>query len=168
MNHFVRTEKADNQLRKLARGYAYQTYRIHAVKVIDRKTFKEEYGNSGATIRAAHEQWEDLVKAYINRRARNLGLWIGGIVGQLVEEPNEDKSIEVMIWEVKDTQFVFSIWAHLKGPVPESERVERTMPLFGFWPWEIQSAGKSTIPEIVDASVLTLKEQGVIRSLAHA
>jgi len=168
MNHFIRTEKADNSLRKLAKGFTYQTYRIHAVKIINKQIFKTEFGNNGNAVRNAHLKWEDTVKAYINRRARNLGMWVGGIVGQLVEEPNEDKAIEVMIWETQNTQFVFSIWAHLKGPVPETERIERSMPLFGFWPWEISSAGNSSIPEIVDASMLTLKEQGVIKGLAHA
>jgi len=86
-----------------------------------------------------------------------LGMWIGSIKAQLVEEPNESKSMELLLWESRKAQFVWSVWSKIFGPVPENAWSGHSMPLFKFWPREINMNG--TIPEIVDASTLSAIEQ---------
>ena len=161
MNINTIVERADNARRKLSKGYRWQLYSVHAIKVISKDQFTTHFGSKKA-INEAHGKWEQDVQYYVNKRTENLGLWVGGVLGQLIEEPNESKKGEMFIWESRDAAFIFSMWAYVCGPVKETEWIEQSMPLFSFWPWEIDRAGG--IPEVVDASKLTLKEQGLIHA----
>lgn len=160
MNHQIRIDKAENEKRKLNRGFRWQSYAISAVRRITKEQFSSMYKNNMRDVEALYENWEGHVHSYIVRKSKELGLWVGGAVGQLVEEPNESKLLEVHIWNSANTHCVFSIHGILKGPVKEDEYVDKALPLFGFWPWDIHRIG--TIPEVVDASLLTMREQGVV------
>ena len=160
MNHQIRIDKADNDRRTLARGYTWQDYIVSAVKRIRKQDFITLYNGKTADLKSAYDEWEQTVHRFIVGRSRQLGLWVGGAVGQLVEEPNESKLLEVYIWENGDTHCVFSIHGIVRGPVKQEEHVEKPMPLFGFWPWDIKKIGD--IPEVIDAAKLTAREQGII------
>tara|TARA_R100001463_G_scaffold74303_2_gene128279 strand:- start:633 stop:1112 length:480 start_codon:yes stop_codon:yes gene_type:complete len=157
VNHSIKIERADNARRSLHKGYVWQPYRVAAVKTISKMAFEKMYNGRTSNLVESHREWENTVHSYICRRSDTLGLWVGGVVGQLVEEPNENKELEVIIWSSRDVHCVFSIWAILNGPVPSDNYNEEALPLFAFWPWELQRVGG--IPELVDANILTAREQ---------
>ena len=153
----ISIERADNARRKLSPGYTWQEYAVAALRVVDETSFQTEYGSNKRNMESAMHKWEDAVRLFINTQCNELGLWIGSIEAQLVEEPNESKSMELLLWESRNAQFVWSIWAKVFGPVPEMAWSGTPMPLFKFWPREMAMNG--TIPEIVDASTLSLIEE---------
>tara|TARA_Y100000996_G_scaffold377117_1_gene328943 strand:+ start:902 stop:1387 length:486 start_codon:yes stop_codon:yes gene_type:complete len=153
----ISIERADNARRRLLPGYTWQEYAVAALKVVDETSFQTEYGSNKRNMESAMYKWEDAVKLFINTRCNKLGLWIGSIEAQLVEEPNESKSMELILWESRKAQFVWSIWAKVFGPVPEQAWSGTPMPLFKFWPREMNMRG--AVPEIVDASTLSFNEQ---------
>lgn len=153
----ISIERADNARRKLSTGYKWQEYSVAALKVVDETSFQFEYGSNKRNMELAMHKWEDAVQLYINKRSNELGMWIGSIKAQLVEEPNESKSMELLLWESRKAQFVWSVWSKIFGPIPENAWSGNPMPLFKFWPREINMNG--TIPEIVDASTLSSIEQ---------
>jgi hypothetical protein len=162
MNMGTIVERADNQRRRLAAGFKWQLYHVHAINVITKDDFATHYSNRAKEVRDHHEKWEEDMKNYVNRRSKNLGLWVGGVIGQLIEEPNEAKVGEVLIWESQDAAFIFSIWGYIYGPVKEGEWRESHSPLFGFWPWDVKYF--NGVPAVVDAKNLTLREQGLIHA----
>lgn len=158
LNHSVIIDKAYNDRRVLSKGFVWQGYRVGAVRRITKEQLQTVFGGKHSNVEAAYEDWEAKVNAYVNKRCATLGLWVGGCVGQLVEEPNESKLLEKYIWESKDTHCVFSLYALIKGAVKENEFQDNVLPLFSFWPWELNKLGD--VPEVVDAEKLTLREQG--------
>ena len=157
VSSLIKIERADNARRPLSPGYEWQEYAVSALKVIEKTTFQTGYSNMRHNMEHDMYRWEDAVKAYVNERCNQLGMWIGSMHAQLIEEPNESKFMEVLIWESRDAAFVWSVWGKLFGPVPEEAWTEIPMPLFRFWPREVSMTG--SIPEIVDAAVLSSNEQ---------
>tara|TARA_R100000008_G_scaffold81316_1_gene64412 strand:- start:472 stop:957 length:486 start_codon:yes stop_codon:yes gene_type:complete len=157
VSSFIKVERADNARRALAPGYEWQEYAVAALKVVNKTTFQSTYGNMRHNMEHDMYRWEDAVNAYVNERSSQLGMWIGSMYAQLVEEPNESKFMEKLLWESRDAAFVWSVWTKLFGPVPAEAWTEAPMPLFRFWPREVSMNGN--IPEIVDAAVLSFKEQ---------
>ena len=84
--------------RKLAKGFSWQPYAVVAVKPVSAKAHKEDYQSNRWNMEFAHDHWVDEMKAYINIRANELGMSETRIVAQIVEEPNESKSVEMNFW----------------------------------------------------------------------
>jgi len=81
----------------------------------------------------------------------------------IIEEPNEDKTIEKLIWDQRNSVYVFSCWAHILGPVPSEVVTDTILPVLGFWPNEAIPHG--AVAEIYDATVLSPKEKQSIALL---
>lgn len=160
MNQNIIVDKAYNDRRKLSKGFVWQSYRVGAVRRITKEQLQTIFSGKHSLVEQAYDEWERLVNTYVNKRCATLGLWVGGCVGQLVEEPNESKLVEKYIWESKDTHCVFSLYGLIKGAVKAHEYQDNVLPLFSFWPWELNTLGD--VPEIVDAEKLTLREQGIL------
>ena len=86
-----------------------------------------------------------------------LGLELRRVFTQLIEEPDDDKAIGIMLWNQRDTAFVWSTWAYIDGPVPSALKQEGLLPLIGFWPNDKMNG---RVAEIFDATQLTAIEQG--------
>lgn len=157
---FISVERADNARRALSPGYEWQEYTVAALKVVDETSFLSVYNNRRKPMEEDMHKWEDAVKKYVNDRADQLGMWVGSMYAQLVEEPNESKVMEVLLWESRNACFVWSVWSRIFGPIPTEAWSGTAMPLFCFWPREAQMTG--SIPEIVDASILSMNEKGML------
>lgn len=155
LNHGIITEKADNALRKLKPGFGWQTYRVYAIRTVNSDEFKTIFSDSKKDMIEAEEKWEEVMVGFINQRAATLGLHVAGIKGQLLEQPNEAKEIEVEIWEQKDLMFAWSIWAYLKGPLLLGAITETPKPLYMFWPAD-SFKWNAGVPEVLDATKLSL------------
>lgn len=143
--------------RKLAPGYAWQPYAVVAVKPISAETHKTDYQSNRWNMNFAHDHWVDEMKAYINNKADELGLAVRRVTAQIVEEPNESKSVEMIYWTKHDCIFVWSVWADLAGPVPERMAHEHDLPLLNFWPGDLTFEKDQC--EVFDAASLTRREQ---------
>ena len=147
--------------RKLAKGFSWQPYAVVAVKPVSAKAHKEDYQSNRWNMEFAHDHWVDEMKAYINIRANELGMSETRIVAQIVEEPNESKSVEMIYWNKHNCIFVWSIWAYMNGPVPERMVNETALPLLNFWPSDLTFEKDQC--EVFDAASLTRREQtGII------
>ena len=153
----IAIERADNARRKLSHGYEWQEYTIAALKVVDKTTFQTTHGSIKSNMEDEMGAWENAVKRYVNDKCDELGIWVGSMTAQMIEEPNESKLMEVYLWHARDAEFVWSVWAKLFGPVPSDAWSPVAMPLFRFWPREVHMEGQ--IPEIVDAAMLSILEQ---------
>jgi hypothetical protein len=159
MNQGIIIEKADNTRRRLNKGYKWQRYLVHCIRTISEDDFALHFQNRRRDMEEAEVKWEDAIKAYINRRCNELGLHVEGIVGHLVEEPNENKLVEAQIWKARQAAFVWVAFGIVQGPIEEKLWQEMPLPLFSFWPSEISHFGGA--PEVVDATQLSRKEQGI-------
>lgn len=150
--------KADQQMRQLKPGFAWQQFVVTSMRVISKQDFATEFDNNRKAVEGSMADWEQRIAAYIQRRVPQLGMTVVDISAQLIEEPDESKIIEICIWESHNCVFVWSIWANLLGPLPEGiVEPGRSLPLTAFWPRDCQMMGGVT--NIIDARHLSAREQ---------
>jgi len=159
MNANIAVERADNALRKLRPGFVYQLFSDYSFVFITKSDFASRFNNSLKLVQEAQERWENKILAYINEQAPKKGLYVWGVRGQLIEEPNEDKFHEKLYWEQKDLAFVWAVWAYFKGPVPQEVYTEGDQRLFGFWPADIAYWG-DYMPDAANANKLSAIAEG--------
>ena len=93
----IAIERADNARRKLSHGYEWQEYTIAALKVVDKTTFQTTHGSIKSNMEDEMGAWENAVKRYVNDKCDELGIWVGSMTAQMIEEPNESKLMEVYL-----------------------------------------------------------------------
>lgn len=145
--------------RKLSPGYSWQKYAVKAIRFVTKEDADLKYDSKSGGITAGYNLWHADVTGFIRQRCGELGLEIEKILAQLIEEPNEDKSIEKLLWDQRQAVYIFSCWAHILGPVPSEIVQDTILPVLGFWPHE--SIPHGAVAEIYDATVLTKHEQEI-------
>lgn len=145
--------------RTLPSGYAWQNYAVKAIRFISKENVDKNWNGEFSQVKSAYLNWVTGITNYIQYKSENLGLYLVQILAQLIEEPNEHKNIEILLWEQRKAVYVWAAWAYLDGPVPAQDKTETVLPLQNFWP-------KGTIPkgvvaEIFDATLLSqMAKQG--------
>ena len=143
--------------RGLPPNFDWQKYITKAIKFISVDDFSLLWNNNKSTMEATFNKWQDNVLKFLFKRTAKLGLEIDRVFVQLIEEPNDDKAIEVMVWENRKAVFVWAIWAYIRGPLPSAVIQPSPLPLVGFWP---QDKMNGTTAEIFNAEDLIKLENG--------
>ena len=143
--------------RHLEPGWSWQEYYLQpAVRLMRKAYFDTDLQGSPSVLKDMYDVWVADVQAFIYRRAEHLGLEVEFLVAQLIEQPDESKAIEVLIWESHGLHCVFSLYGQLSGPIPEALRQPQPIYLPGFWPCEVEVLGSAV--GIMDARVLSKLE----------
>jgi len=145
-----------NKKRKLQPGFTWQSYGIKAIKIITKEDMDTKWDGWDWKMKEDYSRWRQYITDFVVRRTDELGLHLLRVIEQLIEEPNEHKSIEVLIWEQRKAVYIWSCWAYIDGPVPGDARQEHTIPLLGFWPNDTIHHG--AVAEIFDATSLAMVE----------
>jgi len=143
--------------RKLSPGFSWQRYAVKAIRFVTQDDVDLKYEGSVSGVNSGYNDWYTRVTDYIRQRCGELGLEIYEVTAQLIEEPNEDKSIEKLLWDQRKAVYIFSCWAYINGPIPSDVVQDTILPILGFWPNE--SIPHGAVAEIYDATVLSQHEQ---------
>jgi hypothetical protein len=142
--------------RKLQSGFTWQSYGIKAIKIITKTDMDTRWDGLSWKMREEFAIWRNHITDFIVQRTDDLGLHLERAIAQLIEEPNEHKSIEVLIWDQRGAVYIWSCWAYIDGPVPGEAKQDTTIPLLGFWPNDTIHHG--AVAEIFDAQSLSAVE----------
>ena len=145
--------------RSLNKGFVWQEYFTSAIRKISEDGFAKYFGSSKERMDREREKWEDALYAYIMNRSHRLGMNVRKVAAACIEEPNQDKPLEVVMWTTAKLKFVWSLWAYIEGPVREEfHQPDRQLPLEGFWPHSVVRLTDS-VAEVIHAEAMLEAER---------
>ena len=152
----------DWRKRNLQKGFAWQKYFASTIRYVSNAEFSRSWQRQKSRMDTEREAIQDAVKAYAMERCSELGLHLERIQSDCISEPSSKSPMEESIWKARDLAFVWIVWISVLGPVPEKDcKPEMELPLEAFWPSDLCPNGGG-VAEIIDASLLTKIEQGIV------